>query len=147
MGSLLTDAQKSEIASVFDDIHDTFKRTITIYREGEAVLININDSNNSLYDRGLDSTRTTQSLEKYTTSARIKYYGEHGVEELSGDTGSNLEFPYGTIRLKIDETAYNLISSAKKIDVDGQLYRLRSGAARTGPFSAEYYVVYLQRGD
>lgn len=145
MASLLTASHKAQIAAVFDDMHDTFSRDITIYKEGEAVLIGIDDDYNYLYDRRKDSKAQTPALQKYTTKARIKYFGEQEKDGAGKDIG--LRMAYGEIRLKIDSAAYDLIRSAAKIEVDGQLYRLRSDAARTGPFSAQYYVVYLQRGD
>ena len=37
--SLISDAQKTTIKAIFDDIHETFARTITVYEEGERVLI------------------------------------------------------------------------------------------------------------
>jgi hypothetical protein len=145
MASLLTNAQKTEISSVFDDLHDTFSREISIFVEGESVLIGIDDDYNDLYDRRKDSSGSPPTLEKHTAMARVKYFGEH--EKGAPIKSSDAEFSYGDIRLKVNAAAHLLISSAKKIEVDGQLYRLRSGAARTGPFAAQYYVVYLQRGD
>jgi hypothetical protein len=144
--SLLTLAQKRQLNAVFDQIHDTFARDIVIFKQGESSLIAIDLDSNYLYDRKKDSKSTIETLEKYTTKARIKYFGEHEKNAVvGGEKDPRITFPNADIRLKVDESAYNLITSSKRIEVDDQLYTLVSDPARTGPFFSSYYVIYLKR--
>jgi len=148
MTSFLSAAQKAQINAVFDDIHDTFKRNINVYKKGQETLIDLGGGGyNNLYDREKDSKNTPPSYEKYTIDARIKYIGEGKEDELLDKRGLQVEFPYGGIRLKLDKTAYDLLISSKRVEVDGQMYKVKSEASRTGPFGANYYIIYLQRED
>ena len=132
---------------MFDDIHDTFARDITIFRNGKTTLISIDHDYNYLYGRKKDDNKTSPELEKYTTKARIKYFGEQEKNAVIGkDANINYSFPNADIRLKVDATAYALIKEAEKIEVDGFIYELTSEPSRTGPFGTNYYVVYLKRG-
>ena len=45
MASLITDAEKTALSGVFDDIFDTFKQNITIYKEPIKTVSSINESN------------------------------------------------------------------------------------------------------
>ena len=39
--ALISDSQKNTIKSIIDDIHETFARTITVFKEGKKVLIDV----------------------------------------------------------------------------------------------------------
>lgn len=143
MTSLISDAQKSAISAVFDDIHDTFARDIIIYREKETAYVSTNTS--PIYRRPVDGDPPSREKEQYTTRARIKYIGVQGEDDENLGAQTNLDFPYGSIRLKINQGAFELIRTAEKINVDGRLFKMDSEPARPGPFSPSYYTIVLVR--
>ena len=49
MASFLTESEKTSLNNVMDDLHDTFLRTIKVYRDPSKVIITPNNSYNSIY--------------------------------------------------------------------------------------------------
>ena len=48
--ALISQTQKNTIKSIIDDIHETFARTITVFKEGKKVLIDIDQRVNVTVD-------------------------------------------------------------------------------------------------
>tara|TARA_R100000808_G_scaffold21917_1_gene47468 strand:+ start:2245 stop:2697 length:453 start_codon:yes stop_codon:yes gene_type:complete len=146
--SYLTDAEKTAYQDVFKNMHKTFARDIYIYKTKQGVFVATNSAYNALYSRLKNSSREIKEVEKYSTTARIKYVGTQ-PEELVNDFGAqvNVRFPEGTVRLKLDQTGYDLIKTAPRIEIDGELFKIVSDPAKAGPFGVLFYVLYLQRND
>jgi hypothetical protein len=149
MTSLLSGTQKSSIHAVLDRIHDTFVREITIYKSNEEILIDTgNGTENPFYN--VPKSEQDQ-IETIQTSARILYETDQKrvgmADGIGNDDGSNLSFPTGRVRLKLSKEAYDLIVKAKKIKIDGVLHELISSPARPGPFTPNYWTVFLKRVD
>jgi hypothetical protein len=144
----LTDAQRTEYQNVFKNMHDTFAREITIYKTEVGIFVATNATYNALYSRLKNSKRKVKEVKKYSSRARIKYIGTQ-PEELINDFGAqvNVRFPEGTVRLKLDKTGYDLIKTAGRVEVDGELFKVVSDPSKAGPFSVLFYVLYLQRND
>lgn len=155
MVSLIGSSKKVELDSVFDDIHDTFSRDIFVYKihTKRLIGINTNESYNALYSEALDmiesdgtpSTNQDEVL-KVSTKARVHYFGNQADKEegLSGQQTS-MTFPTGSIRLKVDIEAYEILKDAKEVEVDGELFNLESDASKAGLFEARYYLLYLRK--
>jgi len=147
MTSFLSDAEKSAISDVFDDIHDTFARDIYIYKKGMTVLVALTDDYNSLYETEEDYVSDTPELTRYTTQARIRYgAGANAEVGTPTDASVALTWPIDVVRLKVNATARSLIYAAEKIELDGYLYDLISEAAPIGPFSINYFTLWFKRG-
>lgn len=143
MASLLTSAQKQSIEDNFDDIHDTFKEDIEIFiKEGPD--IPVASTFDPLYGVNTEGSRDpSQKVEvKHTKQARI-HYPDQGIEGDGGDI--NIPASRGRARLKVDLTTLELIKQATKIKVHGDLYSLDGDPVPQGPFSTNYYIVFLQR--
>ena len=148
MTDYLTAAQRTEYQNVFKNMHETFARAITIYKTKTGVFVATNSTYNALYSRLNNSTRSIKEVEKYDTTARIKYIGTQ-PEELVNEFGAqvNVRFPEGTVRLKLDKTGYDLIKTSGRIEIDGELFKIVSDPSKAGPFEVLFYVLYLQRND
>lgn len=152
MTALITEAGKALINAAFNDLHDTFARDITIYKLEGKLLISSGLDANPIYGRIQDQKTSKPQTVAYTGRARIKYEGNQGansgmIDGAGGkatDNAIGLATPAGMIRLKVDETAYNIIKSAQTIEVDGKPYEVVSDAARPGPFSPVFFTVYLK---
>jgi hypothetical protein len=83
---------------------------------------------------------------KVATQARIYYFGKQTDKEegLSGQQTA-ITFPTGSIRLKINLAAYEILKDAKEVEVDGELFNVESDAAKAGLFTTRYYVLYLRK--
>lgn len=146
--SFLTDAEKTAINSVFDELHDTFKRSITVYRIGKSALVATDASFNGMYEKTLGKQGGAKpTYTKTTIYARIKYFSkaELAGPDLQGQTG--VYIPSGTVRLKVTAADYESLKGAEKIEIDGQLYKLLAMPVAVGPFGVNHYAIYLTRSD
>lgn len=147
MSDLLSSLDKSNIHAIFDDLHDTFARDITIYVSEDGVLIDTDGNHNPIYKT--PSSETSKTLKPIVTKARIKYNDIQ--DRVYGPDGSNsqlnMTFPKGSIRLKVNQEAYALIVKAKKISIDDRLCELVSAPSRPGPFNPNYWTINLNQID
>ena len=75
--SLISDSQKNTIKAIIDDIHETFARNITVYEEGEKILIAASPEFNGIYGRTSNGQKTTSKvIVSHTLNVRIKYINE-----------------------------------------------------------------------
>ena len=146
---LLTPESKQSVQAAFQNIHDTFSRPINIHMLQSGTVAVITDPTyNSLYGQTANAKHADPILKSYSTNARILYNKDQKLANGSDERSlANLLWAMGAIRLKIDAAAYQMIKDCKKIEVDGQLCELDSGAARTGPFIADFFTIFLKRAD
>ena len=70
--SLISDSQKDTIKAIIDDIYETFARNITVYEEGEKILIAASSQFNGIYGRTSSGSETTKNVVvAHTLNARI----------------------------------------------------------------------------
>ena len=145
MSSLLTPDQKTQVHNVLDLLHDTFARDIVIYKRTDGSVAIAIDKH-PVYSTELDGQNPDSELSSTTISARIKYIGNQSESDGSNVDGQfGIKFPLGGIRLKVNDAGFNLIRDCQRLEVDGELYEQVTDAARTGPFVASYYIIYLKR--
>ena len=148
MASLLTAAQKTAIADVFDDIHDTFARGITVYQKKNAIFVATNSTYNALYQRIKDSGATRTQVTSTTVQARILYVDKQIERDMGGLKAQiNIPLSEGIVRIKIEKEGYDLFKKATTIEVDGSRYNIISDDSAIGPFIVKFYTLYLQRSD
>ncbi len=145
--SLLTSTEKAALAAVFDDIHETFAREITVFKEASTVVIITDPNYNPLYKTACQTTSIINTPVYKTFKARIQYQDDVGKKYWS-EQGLNsqikLEAVVGTVRLKIDQEAYDYVKDARRFDVDGKRYVLNSTFRPHGLFDIQYYTLYLK---
>lgn len=149
MSDLLSALDKSNIHQAFDNLHDTFGRDITIYVKKNVTIIDTDGNHNPMYgnERQNQGNSNGPEYETFVKKARIKYMGLQDRTYNADGTNSsiNVSFPIGTIRLKVDQETYLLITKAKKIQVDDRLCELVGDPARPGPFSPNYWMIELKQ--
>jgi hypothetical protein len=144
--SYLTNAQKVSISSVIDNIHETFARTITCYKDGERVSLATNSQYNSYYHQQSSNTEFSEvSLE---IQARIRYV--KADEDLFSfkDGGSahgnqnKVALPAGSVKIKVDRSGHEFIRDTKRIELDGNRYAIVSNARQIAMFGPDYSPYY-----
>lgn len=147
MASLLTDSEKSDIMDAFVSLHDTFSRDIKIFKRSSGqVEIVTNPNFNPLYGKIKDQKREDPSLQEFTKKARIKYaQNQSFINGSAADIQSNVSWPLGSVRLKVDHETFALIKDAQRIEIDGNLCEVVSDAAEIGPFSPQHKTIFLKR--
>ena len=147
MASLLTSAQKSAIQASLSQMHDTFARDIYVYVETKMASKPTNANYNPLYGRAKNESNipARTELTKYTYKARVFYENNQQENIIDANAQMNLKSSNGQVRIKVEADAYEKIKIASRIEVDDILYILDSDAKNVGPFSTQYYTLYLKR--
>lgn len=147
MASLLTSAQKASIQSALADLHDTFSRDIYVYVETKIANKPSSSSYNPLYGKAKDTANVAgqTKLTKHTFKARIFFENNQPESIVDANAQLNLKSSEGRVRIKVSSDAYEKIKICSRIEIDDNLYIVDSDAKNIGPFSTQYYMVYLKR--
>lgn len=154
MSSLLSDSEKAELVADFQSVVDTFVRPLTVYQEATHTVI-ISDPNYNILEgnynqNNIDITNTPN----YTSiNGRVMYdknqewsftkpYAGQGAGE------GQLKVKDATkrsVRIKVDPAGYELLKTAKKIELDGSMFDIESVARPHGLFVPNYWTFYFVR--
>ena len=145
--SLISESQKTAIKSIIDDIHETFARNITVYKDGVKILIASSQEYNGIYGKtysGESSTSTTS--ESHTVKARIKYINANEESMSDGQINSQfgIEVVDGSVRITVDASGFNILKEAKRCEFEGGKYEIVTKGNPTGIFGPQYYHFYLK---
>lgn len=144
MGSLISDAGKASLQSVFSNIHDTFSRAVNAFKDGKEVILSTNPNYSHIYKQPLGNVSKT-TLER-VIQARIYYFPRKAGNETLGVGGDlNPQQPIDEIRLKVLPADYQFLLTAERIIVDGALFQLASVGNPHGLFGTGFFTVYLRR--
>lgn len=144
--SLISESQKNTIKAIIDDIHETFARTITVYEEGQKVLISASSQFNGVYGRSTNGKKTTERvIVSHSIKARIKYINADEGNLTDGNISSQLgvETIYGSVRITVDKSGFEILKEAKRCEFEGRKYTISSKGNPTGIFGPQYYHFYL----
>jgi len=144
--SLISDSQKNTIKEIIDDIHETFARNITVYEEGEKVLISASSEYNGIYGKTSTGSRSTRKVVvSHTLKARIKYINAREQKLADGNINSQLDIDMidGSVRITVDENGFEILKEAKRCEFEGRKYTIDSKGDPTGIFGPQYYHFYL----
>lgn len=146
MADLFSSSEKSAFDRVFDDLHDTFGRDITIFKKSQKVFVATNSTYNALYSKTKNQKGIEKVVEAIKIKARIAYAGSF-ENARSNDENEilGLDIPSDHVRIKLNLEGYNLIKQAKDIEIDGELFDVVSDASKSGIFSVRYYNILLKR--
>ena len=148
MASLIPEADKVGIGNVFNDMHDTFARAVTVFQKKNDIFVATNSTYNALYGRLNNQQSTRQTVTQTTVQARILYRQDQKEIDLPGTRAQvNVPLGEGVVRVKIDQAGYDLFKKATNIEVDGQALRIVTDAGRIGPFKVHFYTLYLRPAD
>jgi hypothetical protein len=154
MPNLIPGGDKADMESAIADIHDTFARPITIYKNKKEIFVATNpvfeSSYNALYAKLKNPQKNAGRtvVTKIQVNARIQYRPVQD-ESAAGGVGAQVNVQWGTgeLRLKLDQTGYEAFKFATKIEIDGVIWRIVTDASRAGLFTPQYYVLYLERDE
>jgi hypothetical protein len=145
--SLLTAAEKSALNAVIADVHETFAREITVYKDASKVVIITDPNFNPLYNTAGQTTSVINTPVYKTFKARILYEDDFKKQYWSEgqlNTQIKLEAVVGSVRLKITAEDYEYIKDARRVDLDGKRFVLNSSFRGHGLFDSQYYTLYLK---
>ena len=155
MAGFLSSDQITKIRDLADTLHTTFARTITVYKNAKKTLIASTDSWNSLYRR--TNTGSNSSVEYTEVSqsftARI-YYDDMDTSYLTDDgpsqqagTQNKVVVAAGTVRIVVEQDAYDYLSEARRVEFDGTKFIIESDGQPRGFTSNQFYTFVLSPVD
>ena len=145
--SLLSDSEKTALDLVMEDVHETFARTITVFKEASEVVIITDPNFNPLYNTAGQMTSIVNTAVYKQFKARIYYNNDIKKEywnESSVNTQIKLQTVVGTVRIKIKAEDYEYIKDGRRFDLDGRRFVLNSSFRGHGLFDSQYYTLYLK---
>jgi len=142
--SYISSSQKDYINNIFDNIHETFARTITVISNPKLTVISSSPAYNYFYDKDSSAAEAVQYTEnKQTFKARIKYVN-NSLEQIPGSNAQDkLMLPAGSVKIKVAEDAYLVLKEARKVEFDGRRYSILSDNKPYGMFGPKYYSFFL----
>ena len=151
MAGFLSQDQINKINSLADTLHTTFAKTITVYKNAKKTLIASTDSWNALYRR--TNTEANSSVEYSTISdtfdARI-YYVDMDKEYLAEEAGTGqvgtqnkVILPDGSVKIVVQETGYDYIREARRVEFDGTKFAIKSDGVPRGLTGNRFYTFIL----
>ncbi len=146
---LFTSAQKTALKAAIDNIHDSFKRPITIIkrvRTAKSGAPTENDNFDFTQQSNNQSVEFEESSTQTTVDARIKYIDRQEVDsQFVGNQLTNLSIEGGIIRIKVKKEDGEAVLNADDIIVDGLNTKIKFIDTRHGLFDIDYSTFYLQR--
>lgn len=143
--SYISDSQKEYINSIFDDVFETFQRSITVIMNPEMTVLTTSPSYNAFY--GTDDSRAvnepTYTTKSYTFKAKIRYLSNDKPMYPGSTNQTRMLYPAGTVKIKVDAAAWPYLKEARKVEFDGRRYQFASDYKPNGMFGPRYYSFLL----
>jgi hypothetical protein len=147
MASLLTTAEKATCNNAMDDLHDTFARDVTVFKDATVTVSSPTQSYNTIYGNAGATTPITYTPQSSTVSARL-LYGKNYTDDYfaSSQSQSQLKIflPEGEVRMIIKAADYSTLVEAKRIQFDNQKFAINSDFRAHGVFGVKFYTLYLK---
>jgi hypothetical protein len=146
--SLISSSEKTALEAVMDDVHETFAREITVYKDASQVVIITDPNFNPLYDTGGGTTesiintpvsRTFKVRIQYQDDIKKEYWDESNIQ-----AQFKIAEVKGSVRIKFYASDYAWIKDAKRFDVDGKRFVLYSSFKQHGLFNNKFYTIISQ---
>jgi hypothetical protein len=147
MPSLISESRQQSIETVMRNLHDTFIKEITVYKNAQGICISSSPAYNSIYgDKGpSQSIQYEMVVKKF--NARIYYIKSEQEFFANGGNanGSNdkVILPDGSVKIVVEADAYLFIKESRKIEFDGTIFSVRSSGNPGGLFNNIFYEFYL----
>mgnify|MGYP000116674035 CR=1 FL=1 len=146
MASLISSTEKAVLTGIFNDIFDTFKRQVTVYKEPKKIIQEIDLD--GVFGYGEYSQVANYEYIPVTGvyDAVIKYANDAEYKEVD-DVTSNI--PFGHAVIKVKENARDFIKNGKteKITFDEKTFELASSDKVQRFLDSEYFIFLVKSTD
>jgi hypothetical protein len=145
--NLISASERTALNAVIDDVHETFAREITVFKEASQIVIITDPNFNPLYNTSGQTTSYVNTPVYKTFKVRI-YYNDDISKKYWSESGLasqiKLEVVVGSVRIKMRADDYDYIKDGRRFDVDGKRFVLNSSFRPHGLFDNQYYTLYLK---
>jgi hypothetical protein len=145
--NLISASERTALNAVLDDVHETFAREITVFKEASQIVIITDPNFNPLYNTAGQTTSYVNTPVYKTFKVRIHYNNDVNKQywtEPGLASQIKLEVIAGSVRIKIRADDYDYIKDGRRFDVDGKRFVLNSTFRPHGLFDNQYYTLYLK---
>ncbi len=145
MASLITETQKTKFTRGLDDLFDTFKQEITVHKEAQIQLVDINQPRMYGYNERVDLSNITFDPISANFYALVNYNKDQKQNRLKG---VNNFITKGEVSIKVKVDAKNFIDSngsTLNITINNTLYEVISSESVRRFISPDYYTYFLER--
>jgi hypothetical protein len=140
------------IGEPFNNLHATFARPITIFRDENQVIINTPSPNDNFLFPGAPNNSFISGVQvSGIFLARIKYPEKQALNFFSTSVGTsqdqiNIRKEDGLVRIKLDPTGATYLQGAQRVILDGDLFTIDTSKQPHGLVSIiQFYTFYLKR--
>jgi hypothetical protein len=144
MPELFTDQDKEEVNSIFDLLHDTFSKTITVYHDAKKTITK-DVGFNSVYGTVGSTESISYETISYKIEARISF-DRILSEQTFSETNSSIRVSNGLGKAKVTVkiSDYDKIIGAKRVDYLDKKYYIISDHRPQGFFDTRFRSFYMQ---
>ncbi len=145
MASLLTETEKTKFTKGLDDLFDTFKQEITVHKEAQIQLVNINQPRMYGYNERVDLSNLTFEPISANFFALVNYQRDQKQDRLKGVSNFITK---GEVSIKVKADAKNYIDNngnTLNITINNTLYEVISSESVRRFISPDYYTYFLER--
>ena len=147
MASLLTDAEKTTCNNAMNDLHDTFARDVSVYKDAVITVSTPSQSYNTIYGNAGATTPISYTPQSSTVSARVLYGRDYSTDFFASsqsDSQLKIFLPEGQVRMIFKAADYSTVSQAKRIEFDSQKFAINSDFRAHGVFGVKFYTIFLK---
>ena len=143
---LFTATEKAEIASLQDDVFDTFKEKIVIFQTPlETYVATTNTNFNFAFEDQQPLNNVTYTIVSGQFDATIEYVDQQDNQQLNKIDNSRITTTDGYVRICVSGDANNYLKDAKNITFDGDSFVIVSDKRPRGIFVRKYFDYFLQK--
>jgi len=144
MASLLSSLEISGITGIFEDIFDTFKRTIVIHKEPVKTISQINTENLFGYGDSSNTVNYTYAPQSGSYFAKISYVEKSSEDPYVRDLGTRIDSNIVRIKVKNDVRNYIQKGKTEKITFDDKTFQIAGNEIVKNFLGSEFYIYYLK---
>ncbi len=142
MAGYINDSDKASLGADFHSAMATFFVPIYIYSAPERVIVSENPEYNRFNSHDQNDLTPDNIPILHVVSGRIQYGSQQPQDE---DPFNKVKVPEGMVRVKIDNSGAALLSRAKEVEFNGDLFNVDSTPRRHGIFSGTYTTIFLKK--
>jgi len=144
MASLISTGEKATLTGIFNDIFDTFKRDIVVYKEPVKTVASINESNLFGYGDASNQVNYTYTAQSGSYEAIIRYADQQQQDYYSDLNGAIAK---GDARIKVKKECRDFIENGRteKIEFDGKSWNVVTSDSVRRFLDSEFFVYHLER--
>lgn len=145
MASLISAAEKAVFTGALNDLFDTFKQDVVVYKEARIQYIDINQPRIFGYNDRVDISNINYIPVTGVYPALVRFKKDQDQERIK-ELG-NLT-PEGEVSIKVKQDAYNYINNSGAtigIGIGDSMYKIISSKSDRRFISTDYYIYFLER--